>query len=189
MKRLKQIILIVSFTGFSWLAMQIFHELGHVTGAWLGGGTVTRVIINPFSFSRTDVCPNPKPLLELWCGPLAGVLLPFLIFLFIQCLKPPCIFLSRFFAGFCFVANGVYIGGGAFQHFGDAGDLLRHGSPLWTLILFGVLTVPTGLYLWNGQGRFFGFDTSGGEVERAALVVSLVLFILTIICELLLGLR
>jgi len=32
MKRLDQIVLIGTFIGFSWLAMQVVHELGHVLG-------------------------------------------------------------------------------------------------------------------------------------------------------------
>ncbi len=41
MNRLNQIILIGSFIGFSWLAMQAAHEFGHVLGALATGGKVT----------------------------------------------------------------------------------------------------------------------------------------------------
>ena len=42
MKRIEQAILIATFLGFSWLAMQAVHELGHVVGAWLTRAEVTR---------------------------------------------------------------------------------------------------------------------------------------------------
>lgn len=78
MKRLYQIMFIGTFIGFSWLAMQCFHELGHVIGARLGGGTVVNVVLHPFTISRTDVFPNPYicgtdsvPHSD-WAGPMAG---------------------------------------------------------------------------------------------------------------------
>jgi len=46
-KRLDQIILIASTVLASWLGMQALHELGHVFGAWITGGEVKRVVLNP----------------------------------------------------------------------------------------------------------------------------------------------
>jgi hypothetical protein len=54
-----------------------------------------------------------------------------------------------FFAGFCLIANGLYIGVGSFEAIGDAGDMLRHGSPRWTLILFGAVSALFGLWVWH----------------------------------------
>ena len=55
-------------------------------------------------------------------------------------------YLLQFFAGFCLIANGAYIGIGSFGKIGDAGDkLLRHGSPIWSLWLFGAVCFPFGL--------------------------------------------
>ena len=48
-------------------------------------------------------------------------------------LRLPGAYLLRFFAGFCLVANGGYIGGGSFDRLGGAGQMLRHGSPPWLL--------------------------------------------------------
>ncbi len=69
MKRLDQIVLVGTFIGFSWLAMQAVHELGHVLGAVATGGRVTEVVLHPCTISRTDVHPNPHPLLVVWPGP------------------------------------------------------------------------------------------------------------------------
>ena len=43
MKRLAQILLIVTCIGFAWLAMQVVHELGHVLVARLTGAEVIKV--------------------------------------------------------------------------------------------------------------------------------------------------
>jgi len=80
MRRLEQIVLIGTFLGFSWLAMQAVHELGHVAAARLTGGTVTQVVLHPCTISRTDVSPNPRPLVVVWAGPLVGATLPLLAY-------------------------------------------------------------------------------------------------------------
>ena len=76
MKRLDQIVLIGTFIGFSWLAMQAVHELGHVLGGVAGGGKVNKVVLYPTTISRTDVHPNPHPLLEVWSGAAVGAISP-----------------------------------------------------------------------------------------------------------------
>ena len=82
-------------------------------------------------------------------------------------------FLLRFFAGFCLLANGLYIGIGSFDRIGDCGEMLRHGSELWQLWLFGAVTVPAGLCLWHRQGKHFGLGPAEGQVSRAAAYASL----------------
>ena len=74
----------------------------------------------------------------------------------------------QFFAGFGLIANGAYIGVGSFGKIGDAGDILRHGSPIWSLWLFGAACFPLGLYLWNGLGPHFGLGTAAGKVDHRA---------------------
>ena len=177
MKRLHQIILVGSFIGFSWLAMQVVHEFGHILGAWLTGGTVSKVVLYPLTISRTDLASNPHPLSVVWAGPIVGSFFPFLVFLFARICRAPGIYLFRFFAGFCLTANGVYIGVGSFPGVADAGDMLRHGCPQWFLVVFGLVTVPLGLYLFHGIGPKFGVGEAGGKVSRSAAIVSLCLFL------------
>jgi hypothetical protein len=129
--------------------MEAVHELGHVLGAWATGGQVQQVVLNPLTISRTDVSPNPHPLVVVWAGPIIGVVLPLAVAIV---LSGAGRLLSRslfFFAGFCLIANGLYIGVGSFEAIGDAGDMLRHGSPRWTLILFGAVSVSCGLWIWH----------------------------------------
>jgi hypothetical protein len=129
--------------------MQAVHELGHVLAAWLTGGTVQRVVLHPLEISRTDVAPNPHPLLVAWAGPLVGVGLPLIATVLSRAAFPPWSRHVNFFAGFCLIANGAYIGVGSIEGIGDAGDLLRHGSPRWLLAMFGIMCVAGGLWIWH----------------------------------------
>jgi len=95
----------------------------------------------------------------------------------------------QFYAGFCSVANGAYIGVGSFGKIGDAGDMLRHGSPAWLLWLFGVAGLSVGLYLWNGLGAHFGLGAAAGKVDHRAAYVSCGLLLLTVILESALGME
>jgi hypothetical protein len=133
----------------AWLGMQAVHELGHELSAWATGGSVERVVLNPLTISRTDVSPNPHPLVVAWGGPVIGVALPLL--LAVACRRSPAWIrrLAAFFAGFCLLANGAYIGVGSFGGVGDAGDMLRNGSPPWTLLLFGIVSSAAGLWIWH----------------------------------------
>lgn len=134
---------------FSWYAMQAVHEFGHVLGAWATGGNVQRVVLHPLEISRTDVSPNPLPLTVAWAGPLVGVALPLAVAGLSWLTKWRFAWVVYFFAGFCLVANGTYIGAGSFQGVGDAGDLLRLGAPQWLLIVFGLISACGGLALWH----------------------------------------
>ena len=189
MKRLDQIVLIGIFIGFSWLAMQAVHELGHVLGGVASGGKVVEVVLYPSTISWTHVSPNPHPLFEVWSGAVVGAILPLLVFLIAAKLRCPGFYLFRFFAGFCLIANGVYLGIGSFQAIADASELLMYGSRRWQLILFGIATVPLGLYLWHGLGTHVGLGEARGKVSRKATVVSLCLFAAVVAVEMLVGSR
>src|SRR5688500_18208519 len=131
-------VLLIVFAGLlAWLLLQVVHELGHVLAAWLTGGTVLRVVLDPLTVSRTDVDPNPQPLVVAWAGPIFGALAPLAIWGVLRVFRAPLAWLAQFFAGACLLANGLYLGVGAFNAVGDAGDIIRHGSPHWLLCLFG----------------------------------------------------
>ena len=187
MKRLNQIILIGMFVAFSWLSMQAVHELGHVLGAIVTGGHVTKVVLHPCTISRTDVYPNPHPLFVVWAGPITGVIIPLAAYLIALIFRAHYIFLFRFFAGFCLITNGVYIGLGAIQGIADAEVMLIYGSAKWHLVLFGIFTVPLGLYLWNGLGTKFGLGKARGKVSQSAAIISLILFAIIAGIELAIG--
>ncbi len=166
MNRLHQYVLIVSTLLASWLGMQAVHESGHVLGAYMTGGRVSHVVLHPLTISRTDLSHNPSPLVVVWAGPVIGILLPLLVWAVATAMRLPGAFVLRFFAGFCLLANGLYIGIGSFDRVGDCGVMLRHGSKLWQLWLFGAATAPIGLWLWHRQGPNFGLGRANGEVNR-----------------------
>src|SRR5262249_25255242 len=113
MTRLFQVLLIVSTILFSWLAMMAVHECGHVLHAWLSGGTVQQVVLHPLDISRTDVWPNPYPLFVAWGGAIWGCVIPLLVLAGVRGLRWPYWYLAAFFAGFCLIANGAYLGAGS----------------------------------------------------------------------------
>jgi hypothetical protein len=173
----------VSCLVLSWLGMQAVHELGHVAGAWLTGGTIVNVVLHPAAISRTDVAPNPQPLIEIWLGPIVGVVLPLLLWGISSRFAPRTSFVFRFFAGFCLIANGLYIGVGSFDLVGDCGDLIKHGAKVWQLWCFGFVTIPAGLSAWNGLGPHFGWGKQPREVDDRLALGALALLFIVVIAE------
>jgi hypothetical protein len=138
-----------------------------VLAAVATGGAVQRVVLHPLAISRTDVSPNPAPLAVVWAGPLCGVMLPLSAAGAVAAMRWRIAYLFTFFAGFCLVANGAYLGVGAFEPVGDADDMLRLGSPRWLLIAFGLATAPAGLYLMHRASVRMGFGPDAEPVKPA----------------------
>lgn len=168
--------------GLCWFGMMAVHEFGHVVGAWATGGTVNRVVLNPLTISRTDVLPNPSPAVVVWMGPLLGCVLPVLAMVATRTLQGrlkdvhP---LAVFFAGFCLLANGAYIAIGAFDGVGDCGVMLKTGSPLWALLVFGVVAMALAFLLWHRLGSIRDFIANPEKVEPAtAWIVTAILIAL-----------
>jgi hypothetical protein len=150
----------------SWLLMQAVHELGHVLAAWLTGGRVVEVDLHPLRISRTIVDPNPHPVMVVWSGPLLGSFFPLLLW-WISLLRPsPLTDWLRFFAGFCLIANGAYLGAVVWMPVGDVLDLLRLGVPAWQLALFGLVAVSLGLWLWHRLGPQFGLGPDARPIPK-----------------------
>jgi hypothetical protein len=185
--RLHQVILIGSTILGSWLGMQAVHEFGHVLGAWMTGGKVARVVLHPFTISRTDLADNPYPLVVVWAGPVVGIVAPLLLWIIAAAIRLSGAFVLRFFAGFCLLANGLYIALGSFGRVGDCGEMLRHGSKLWQLWLFGTITVPVGLWLWHGQGQYFGLGQANSQISRNVAYGSLIVCLLLLLLGFVLG--
>ena len=183
----QQAILIGSTLLASWLGMQACHELGHVGGARLTGGRVARVVLHPLTISRTDVAENPSPLTVAWSGPVVGVAVPLVVWLVSATVRLPGSFVFRFFAGFCLLANGLYIGLGSWDRVGDCREMLAHGSQLWQLWLFGALTAPLGLWLWHRQGVYFGFGPAQGQVSGGVAYATLVACVLLLVLGCMIG--
>ena len=77
----------------------------------------------------------------------------------------------RFFAGFCLIANGCYLGYGVVEPIGDAEELVRLDVPTWLFGVFGAIAIPSGLRLWQGLGPEFGIGPVGKAISwKAALI-------------------
>ncbi len=150
--RFNQCLYSVSLFAACWLTMMVVHELGHVVGGLITGGSVAGVVLHPLSISRTDLVENPCPAIVVWAGPMLGVLLPLVLLSMTRMLRWSQTPLVQFFAGFCLIANGAYIAGGALEGIGDCGVMRQTGTPLWVMWGFGLLTVPTGFWLWHRLG-------------------------------------
>ena len=183
MERVHQFVFVFSLMALSWFAMMAVHEFGHVVGAIVSGGQVERVVLYPLTISRTDVSPNPSPLLVVWAGPLLGCLLPVAISLAIPKRRSVSRNVAMFFAGFCLLANGAYIAFGTFDRVGDCGVMLRHGSPLWLLIGFGAIAVLVGFYLWHRLGTIKEFISDPSLVNPVMAYTLLVGLVLTLAVE------
>ena len=156
--RFFQIMLIVSALGFSWLGMMAVHEFGHVLAAWTSGGVVAHVDLHPLGLSHTRLTANPCPLWVTWGGPLLGCLVPLAILGLVRIAARDYTYLATFFAGFCLIANGAYLAGGAVyggNTLDDGAVILNHGGKLWQLLLFALATIPAGLWMLNGLRQTF----------------------------------
>jgi hypothetical protein len=110
--------------------------------------------------------------------------LPLLSWLAAHALGMPVAYLLRFFAGFCLIANGAYLGAGMFVPVGDAADLLRSGSSMWPLALFGLIAIPTGLAVWHRQGAQFGLGAQPRPVNRRHVIGCAIVLAVIIAIEL-----
>ena len=163
---LRRLLILTSALIF-WLLMMAVHESGHALGAWATGGRVTRVILSPLAISRTDVSPNPSPLTVAWCGPLFGAGGPVLLCLAATSFRWPLRSWLRAFAGFCLIANGLYLASGVLTPAGDTEELLRFGAGRAALGLTGVPLACAGFWLWHTLGRQWGLAGAGTDKLRA----------------------
>ena len=82
---------------------------------------------------------------------MVGVTVPLVIMVIVRRVRGISVVrdCAEFFAGFCLIANGAYIGIGSIDGIGDAGDLLRHGAAAWELVVFGAVSSIGGLLVWH----------------------------------------
>ena len=157
--RFRRVLFFLLFLTVCWFAGQAVHELGHVFAAWSSGATVERVIM--FPISQTVTSNVEYPLFVYGAGAVFGAIFPVLLWLIAYWLRLKCAYLLRSFAAICLMGNGVYIGFD-FSTTGplDAGLLIEHGASRLCLVLFGIVCISGGLFMWNGQSKHF-FDGKG----------------------------
>jgi hypothetical protein len=132
--------------------MMLVHEAGHVLHARLSGGEVAAVHLPLVGFSITTFASNPHPHFVAWGGAVWGSILPLALWGIWEALGWNGRRRVQFFAGFCLVANGTYLGTGWMMRAADAADLVRHGTPVWVLVVSGAVASAGGLYVWHRLG-------------------------------------
>ncbi|MBM84084.1 MAG: hypothetical protein CMJ78_26320 [Planctomycetaceae bacterium] len=187
MQRFHQVLFTESLLALCWLCMMIVHELGHVIGAVLTGGHVERVVLHPLAISRTDVLPNPHPGVVVWLGPVLGCLLPWLLMMAIPKRTDFARSCAQFFAGFCMLANGAYIGLGSFDAIGDCREMRMTGTPQLALMAFGVPMMAAGFFLWHQLGKLSDFIAQPDSVRPRAAYLMLAILLLVIAVEITTG--
>ena len=165
MARAGRILLILLLLYASWLGMMLLHELGHLAHAFASGAVIERVDIPLWGFSQTHLRTNPRPLIVAWGGTIWGSLLPLAVWLLMQRLALRGHRLAQFFAGFCLIANGLYLGLGWTLDAGDAADLRRLGAPEWVMACIGLIAFAGGLILWHRMGPRPGFRAAKGTTK------------------------
>ncbi len=134
------------------LGMMAVHEAGHVLHARVSGGVVADVSLPLLGFSQTFYAANPKPRFVAWGGAVWGCLIPLMALAALARGPRRVRRTVQFFAGFCLIANGAYLGVGWTANTGDAADLHRFGVPVGVLVTFGVVAGAAGLLLWHVLG-------------------------------------
>ena len=170
----KTMLLIGSWLSFCWLAMQAVHELGHVLAAWGMGASVEKVVLLPWTISRTDVSDPPCPQRYHLSGPVLGMVIPLILWAVSEIIKLPESFLLRFFAGFCLVANGVYLVAGILYPLTDSGRFLQSGGNVWILPALATPAILGGLALWNRQAKHFHLGTEKEEISSRSIAIALI---------------
>lgn len=133
----------------SFIAMEAVHEFGHVFHAWLTGTQVVDVSIPLLGFSATRVGAGNYETFIVAGGPTWGVAIPVLAcglaYFFAQNVPEPL----KFFAGFCLIANGLYLALGCGLPATDAGKLVRMRFSIITLVGLGIFATAAGLLIWH----------------------------------------
>lgn len=153
-----------SLIAMVWWQMQTVHELGHILAALSLNEQIAEINLHPLQLSHTLLESHHYSTIFLWSGPLFGVLLPFALWQLSCFYKRDWSHVLRFYAGFCLIANGAYLGSAAISAVGDAKDLLNQRVPDYYLFTFGAITIPVGFWLWNGQGAKFGLGKNAEDV-------------------------
>ncbi|PQO44742.1 hypothetical protein [Blastopirellula marina] len=166
-----------------WLWMQIIHELGHVAATYFLGDQVDFVYLVPWDISRTDFHAPQHELPIIWAGPIFGAIVPSLIWLVARLYRSRQEPLFAFFAGFCLIANGAYLGAAIFLPVGDAAEILKLGGAVWQLALFAAVCLPLGFWLWNGRGGYFGLGENAQTVTRPGAAIAVAVLAATLLIE------
>ncbi|WP_145246566.1 hypothetical protein [Aeoliella mucimassa] len=120
--------------------MTTTHEVGHLVGGYLSGGTLRQAELRPWHLPHSRFSPDPRPLITLWSGPVLGVLVPIALAAIIRRRW------GWFVANFCLLANGVYLALAwtTGDQLLDTARLFSAGASRWSVAVFCLGTIGLG---------------------------------------------
>jgi len=145
----------------AWCVMLLAHEAGHLLGGYLSGATLREFELRPWKLPYSLHNPNPHPLITLWAGPVLGVVGPLLV------LAIWSTAVTRLIAGFCLLANGVYlaVGGLTGDRFLDTAQLLEAGASPLAIGLYCLITCGGGYLVFRRELIFLWTNSPGSEAR------------------------
>jgi len=169
---LKKSLMLLGAFAFGFNAAHAIHELGHALAMWATGGSVTHVVLQPFSWSKIFYgAPSAFPLLVEWAGAVfasvCGLLLLWVIRPWRGVWTVPLAM-----TGLCtLVVNGIYLTvDGLLLAGGDATHIILHGTPRFFVVLAGVCLIVLGLVVGYLLLPRIGLAATDGLVPRIVIL-------------------
>ncbi|HBC89185.1 MAG TPA: hypothetical protein DCZ94_19775 [Lentisphaeria bacterium] len=135
----------LSVIAIGWFPLQLLHEAGHIISCKFNGGTVHKIAFHFNVFTETIREGSAHPVIDIWMGPIVGIILPLLLLLIPA--KKDIKEILVLFCAVCLIGNGLYIGLGWLCDGGDGWELIRYKVNLFWLILFGLPATVAGLIM------------------------------------------
>lgn len=154
-----------------WYLSLAAHEAGHAAAGEVTGCTRIQTRLPLLGFSETIRSPDPHELLTTAAGPIAGCVIPLVLWGVARAARLPGRPVLRFWAGFALVLNGTYIGVDAWIRGADGGQMVRAGAPAWVLMVLGGSAAAGGLWVWHGMEK--RESGSGGAIAETMVGVAM----------------
>jgi len=167
----KSLVLLGAFS-FGYNAAHAIHELGHALAMWATGGSVTRLMLHPFSWSQISYgAPPTCPLLVESAGVVFASSCGLLLLVVIRPGRGAWT-VPLAMTGLCtLVVNGLYLTvDSLFLAGGDATHLILLGTPRPFVILTGVGLTVLGLAVGHLLLPRIGLTAADGVVSRIAIL-------------------
>jgi len=172
MMELKKSLMLLGAFAFGYNAAHAIHELGHALAAWATGGSVTRVMLHPFSWSKILYGePSACPLLVEWAGAAFASACGLLLLVVIRAWRGAWT-LPLAMTGLCtLMVNGIYLTVDClFLAGGDATSIVLYGTPRFFVLLAGVSLIVVGHVAGYLLLPRIGLEVADGIVPRIAIL-------------------
>ncbi len=139
------VVKLISGVPLFWYPISLIHELGHYVSATIGGATEVTIVWRYGIFSETIRNGSKWPLMDVWMGPILGVLIPLVVMA--CCWKMKWSEWVAWPTSIACIGNGLYIGLGWLDSGGDPADMISLGTPLFVMLGYGLLVFTVGIVL------------------------------------------